>query len=136
MLSFLDTAYDDALPAEPPVSAPLLEDICTRNDARTLCRYRATGCTEPGHHLLLHANHRTAAEEPGRAIGSPRPGPRPMAAFAHAPLTDEARLRRAFRRVRVCRRYGHGRPSPCPALPGRGRKIPWRSPLRPGTITA
>ncbi|MFE7661396.1 hypothetical protein [Streptomyces celluloflavus] len=134
MLSFLDTAYDDALPAEPPVSAPLLEDIWTRNDARTLCRYRATGCTEPGHHLRLHANHRTAAEEPGRAIGSPRPGPRPMAAFAYAPLADEARLRRAFRLVCVpALRPWRSESMPRPA---RGRKIPWRSPLRPGTITA
>ncbi|GHJ39392.1 hypothetical protein Sm713_50010 [Streptomyces sp. TS71-3] len=63
------------------------------------------GFGESDHYLHAYANRYTDPEEPDRAIGSRRPGLRPVAAFLHAEIKDEQRLRREFARVHVCRRF-------------------------------
>ncbi|MGW2404004.1 GNAT family N-acetyltransferase [Streptomyces sp. NPDC001739] len=80
-------------------------DAWTRDLPATLGWYRAMGFEESSHYLHVYANHYTASGEPDRAIGSRRPGLRPMAAFLHAKLADEQTLRREFVRVHVCRRF-------------------------------
>ncbi|MEU4099016.1 GNAT family N-acetyltransferase [Streptomyces sp. NPDC026673] len=80
-------------------------DAWTRDDPGTLAWYRAMGFTESDHYLHVYAHHHTAPGEPDRAILTPRPGLRLMAAFLHAKLEDEAQLRREFSRVHVCRRF-------------------------------
>jgi ribosomal protein S18 acetylase RimI-like enzyme len=78
-------------------------DAWTRDDPDTLHRYRAMGFTESGHDLHVYANFYTNREEPGRAIGSPRAGLRPLMLFLHAKLHEEQQLRNEFARVHVCR---------------------------------
>jgi ribosomal protein S18 acetylase RimI-like enzyme len=80
-------------------------DAWTRDDPGTLGWYRAMGFTESDHYLHVFAHSYTAPDEPNRAIRSPRPGLRLMAAFLHAKLEDEEQLRREFSRVHVCRRF-------------------------------
>ncbi|WP_431965963.1 GNAT family N-acetyltransferase [Actinacidiphila sp. bgisy160] len=80
-------------------------DAWTRDDPGTLAWYRAMGFAEGDHYLHVHAHQYTAPGEPDRAILTPRPGLRLMAAFLHAKLEDEARLRTEFSRVHVCRRF-------------------------------
>lgn len=80
-------------------------DAWTRDDADTLAWYRAMGFAESDHYLHVHANYYTDRGEPGRAIGAPRPGLRPIMAFLHAGLADEEQLRGEFARVHVCRRF-------------------------------
>ncbi|MFB9661048.1 GNAT family N-acetyltransferase [Glycomyces mayteni] len=80
-------------------------DAWTREDPGTLAWYRATGFTESDHYLHVYADLHAHPEEPDRAIGSRRPGLRPVKAFLHAKLEDEARLREEFARVHVCRRF-------------------------------
>jgi N-acetylglutamate synthase-like GNAT family acetyltransferase len=80
-------------------------DAWTRDDADTLAWYRAMGFVESDHYLHVYANHYTDRDEPGRAIGEPRPGLRPIMAFLHAGLADEEHLRGEFARVHVCRRF-------------------------------
>ncbi|TQM85101.1 acetyltransferase (GNAT) family protein [Saccharothrix saharensis] len=85
-------------------------DAWTRDDPPTLRWYRAMGFQESDHYLHVIADHRTSADEPARAVVA-RPGLRVAKAYLHADLADEARLRREFARVHVCRRF---------ALPLRG----------------
>ncbi len=98
-----------ALLAEARSRARLLNavtlDAWTRDDPDTLRWYRAMGFTESDHYLHVHANYYTDPGEPDRAIGSRRPGLRPVMAFLHADLAEEQRLRREFGRVHVCRRF-------------------------------
>lgn len=85
-------------------------DAWTRDDPPTLRWYRAMGFQESDHYLHVIADHHSSADEPARAVVA-RPGLRVAKAFLHADLADEARLRREFARVHVCRRF---------ALPLRG----------------
>ncbi|MER5970534.1 GNAT family N-acetyltransferase [Streptomyces sp. NPDC002055] len=80
-------------------------DAWTRDDPDTLRWYRAMGFEESDHYLHVYAHAYTAADEPGRAVVTPRSDLRLMAAFLHAKLSDEVRLRREFSRVHVCRRF-------------------------------
>ncbi|MCM2576326.1 GNAT family N-acetyltransferase [Streptomyces meridianus] len=80
-------------------------DAWTRDDPDTLRWYRAMGFVESDHYLHVFAHAYTAPDEPARAIRSPRPGLRLVAAFLHARLEDEAQLRREFDRVHMCRRF-------------------------------
>jgi GNAT superfamily N-acetyltransferase len=80
-------------------------DAWTRDDPDTLSWYRAMGFTESDHYLHVYAHRYTAPGEPDRAILTPRPGLRLMAAFLHAKLEDEERMRAEFSRVHVCRRF-------------------------------
>ncbi|KAA2259498.1 GNAT family N-acetyltransferase [Solihabitans fulvus] len=80
-------------------------DAWTRDDPDTLRWYLAMGFAESDHFLHVYASHRTEAGEPDRAIGTRRPGLRPIEVFAHASLRDEATLREQFARVHVCRRF-------------------------------
>ncbi|WP_197289475.1 GNAT family N-acetyltransferase [Saccharothrix sp. NRRL B-16348] len=79
-------------------------DAWTRDDPPTLRWYRAMGFSESEHYVHVIADHYSSAEEPARAV-VPRPGLRTVRAFLHADLADEARLRREFARVHVCRRF-------------------------------
>lgn len=80
-------------------------DAWTRDDPDTLRWYRAMGFAESEHYLHVYANYYTDAAEPDRAVPQRRPGLRPMLAFLHAGLRDEALLREQFARVHVCRRF-------------------------------
>ncbi|WP_030409992.1 GNAT family N-acetyltransferase [Streptomyces sp. NRRL S-1448] len=80
-------------------------DAWTRDFPDTLRWYRAMGFTESDHYLHVYANHYTEPGEPARAVGSHRQGLKPMAAFLHADLADEQRLRTEFARIHVCRRF-------------------------------
>lgn len=80
-------------------------DAWTRDDPGTLAWYRAVGFAESDHYLHVYANYYTDPDEPGRAIGDPRPGLRPIMAFLHAKVADEEQLRGEFARVHVCRRF-------------------------------
>ncbi|MFF7634785.1 GNAT family N-acetyltransferase [Kitasatospora sp. NPDC008050] len=80
-------------------------DAWTRDHPGTLSWYRAMGFAESSHYLHVYANHYTAPEEPGRAVAQAGDGLRPIAAFLHAKLADEQRLRGEFARVHVCRRF-------------------------------
>ncbi|GAA1397463.1 GNAT family N-acetyltransferase [Luteococcus peritonei] len=77
-------------------------DAWTRDDADTLRWYRSRGFTESEHYLHVHK----AWDEPaGQGWTAPAPLSAPVTAFCHAPLEHEAELRRAHRRVHVCRRF-------------------------------
>ncbi|MFD5124136.1 GNAT family N-acetyltransferase [Streptomyces sp. NPDC058385] len=80
-------------------------DAWTRDLPETLRWYRAMGFIESDHYLHVYANYYTEPGEPDRAIGSRRPGLKPMAAFLHARLEEEHRLRSEFARIHVCRRF-------------------------------
>lgn len=80
-------------------------DAWTRDDPDTLRWYRAMGFAESGHYLHVYANYYTDAAEPDRAVAQRRPGLRPVLAFLHANLRDEALLREQSARVHVCRRF-------------------------------
>ncbi|MFE9242880.1 GNAT family N-acetyltransferase [Nocardiopsis sp. NPDC006938] len=75
-------------------------DAWTRDDADTLAWYRARGFTDHDHYLHVHAEGDEAAE----AV-TPRVGFHVGGAFLHADPAEEARLRAAFARVYVCRRF-------------------------------
>ncbi|WP_329578744.1 GNAT family N-acetyltransferase [Kitasatospora sp. NBC_01250] len=100
-------------------------DAWTRDHPGTLAWYRDMGFTESSHYLHVYANHYTAPEEPVRAVEQAGDGLRPIAAFLHARLADEERLRGEYTRVHVCRRFalplsgpGSGLAArPCPAAP-------------------
>ncbi|MCC8246835.1 GNAT family N-acetyltransferase [Saccharothrix luteola] len=79
-------------------------DAWTRDDAPTLRWYRGMGFGESDHHPHVFADHHTSADEPARAVVA-RPGLRAVKAVLHADLGEEARSRREFARVRVCRRF-------------------------------
>lgn len=79
-------------------------DAWTRDDPPTLRWYRAMGFAESDHYLHVIADHGTSPDEPARAAVA-RPGLRLEKAVLHADLADEARLRREFARVHVCRRF-------------------------------
>ncbi|MCD0483539.1 GNAT family N-acetyltransferase [Streptacidiphilus sp. ASG 303] len=78
-------------------------DAWTREDPDTVGWYRAMGFAESGHYLHVYANYYADPAEPDRAVGSRRPGLRPVTAFLHAPLDREGQLRGEFDRVHVCR---------------------------------
>ncbi|MFB7749985.1 GNAT family N-acetyltransferase [Streptomyces sp. NPDC056121] len=80
-------------------------DAWTRDLPDTLRWYRAMGFIESDHYLHVYANYSTEPGEPDRAIGSRRPGLKPMAAFLHARLEEERQLRSEFARIHVCRRF-------------------------------
>ncbi|MFC7219474.1 GNAT family N-acetyltransferase [Streptomyces polyrhachis] len=80
-------------------------DAWTRDHPATLDWYRAMGFTESRHYLHVYANRYTDPAEPARAIPTPAPGLRPVSAFLHASLDEEARMRGEFTRVHVCRRF-------------------------------
>ncbi|WP_431036169.1 GNAT family N-acetyltransferase [Streptomyces sp. P6-2-1] len=80
-------------------------DAWTRDDPGTLAWYRAQGFTEGEHYLHVYADHYHDAAEPGRAVRPGRERLAPVKVFAHAPLSEEARLRAEFGRVHVCRRF-------------------------------
>ncbi|WP_035793723.1 GNAT family N-acetyltransferase [Kitasatospora mediocidica] len=80
-------------------------DAWTRDDPDTLGWYRKSGFAESDHYLHVYANYYTQAAEPDLAIAERRPGLRPMMAFLHANLRDEAVLRKQFARVHICRRF-------------------------------
>lgn len=80
-------------------------DAWTRDDPGTLRWYRSNGFTEGDHYLHVYADYYTDAAEPDRAIGERRPGLRPMKAFLHAAMAEEAAVREQFARVHVCRRF-------------------------------
>ena len=81
-------------------------DAWTRDLEETLRWYRSRGFAESSHYLHVYADARADLAEPAAAIGSPRPGLRPMSLFLHATdLGQEAQLREEFRRVHVCRRF-------------------------------
>jgi len=79
-------------------------DAWTRDDPPTLRWYRAMGFAESDHYLHVMADHRASPDEPARAVVA-RPGLRAEKAWLHADMADEARLRREFARVHVCRRF-------------------------------
>ncbi len=64
-------------------------DAWTRDDPDTLAWYRAVGFTESDHYLHVYADCRDDRDEPDRAIGSRRPGLRPMSSFSHAALDQQ-----------------------------------------------
>jgi ribosomal protein S18 acetylase RimI-like enzyme len=80
-------------------------DAWTRDDPDTLAWYRAMGFAEDSHYLHVYADARADESEPGRAVARARTGLRLRSAFLHASLADEARMRREFHRVHVCRRF-------------------------------
>jgi ribosomal protein S18 acetylase RimI-like enzyme len=80
-------------------------DAWTRDDPDTLAWYRAVGFTESDHYLHVYADYRDDRDEPDRAIGSRRPGMRPMSSFSHATLDQQDVLQAEFTRVHVCRRF-------------------------------
>lgn len=77
----------------------------TRDDPSTLRWYRSNGFAESDHYLHVYADYYTDAAEPDRAIGERRPGLRPIRAFLHGDLGEEATIREQFTRVHVCRRF-------------------------------
>lgn len=80
-------------------------DAWTRDDPATLRWYRANGFAESEHYLHVYADYYTDAAEPDRAIGERRPGLRPIKAFLHGRMEEEAVMREQFARVHVCRRF-------------------------------
>lgn len=80
-------------------------DAWTRDDLSTLRWYRSNGFSETDHYLHVYADYYTDTAEPDRAIGERRPGLRPIKAFLHAKLDEEATFRTQFTRVHVCRRF-------------------------------
>ncbi|MFC7331011.1 GNAT family N-acetyltransferase [Marinactinospora rubrisoli] len=82
-----------------------LLDAWTRDDAATLSWYRAMGFAESDHYLHVYADSHHDGEASVRAAVPARHGLRPIAAFLHANLRDEERLRGEFARVHVCRRF-------------------------------
>ncbi|WP_128507546.1 hypothetical protein [Streptomyces inhibens] len=68
-------------------------------------RERGPPRLQSDHYLHVYANYYAESGEPDRAIGSCRQGLKPMAAFLHANVTDEQRLRTEFARIHVCRRF-------------------------------
>jgi ribosomal protein S18 acetylase RimI-like enzyme len=85
-------------------SATIL-DAWTRDDPDTLNWYRAMGFAESDHYLHVYASFYTAADEPRRAVATPRPGLNPVILLLHAKLAEEQRMREEFARVHVCRRF-------------------------------
>jgi ribosomal protein S18 acetylase RimI-like enzyme len=81
-------------------------DAWTRDQEDTLHWYRSCGFTESSHYLHVYADARSDPGEPTAAIGSARPGLRPLSLFLHATdLSQEPQLREQFARVHVCRRF-------------------------------
>jgi ribosomal protein S18 acetylase RimI-like enzyme len=80
-------------------------DAWTRDDPSTLRWYRSNGFSETDHFLHVYADYYTDTAEPDRAIGERRSGLRPIKAFLHAKLDEEATIRKQFARVHVCRRF-------------------------------
>lgn len=80
-------------------------DAWTRDDPSTLRWYRSNGFAESEHYLHVYADYYTDAAEPDRAIGERRPDLRPIKAFLHGRMEDEAAMRERFARVHVCRRF-------------------------------
>jgi ribosomal protein S18 acetylase RimI-like enzyme len=64
--------------------------------------YRARGFAEDSHYLHVYADRYTGPDEPSRAVQSLL-GLQPIKVFLHAPLDQEAQLRRQVRRVHICR---------------------------------
>lgn len=94
----------DALLAEglrrlPPGIAVL--DAWTREDGPAHAWYRANGFVESDHYLHVYK----AWDEPPEGWTAPEPLRRPVMAFCHADLADEAEIRDRFERVHVCRRF-------------------------------
>nr|WP_228562382.1 hypothetical protein [Catenulispora rubra] len=94
-------------PRRPPAPPPPRRPPWTPgpDDPDALTWYRATGFAESDHYLHVYANFYTDAAEPKRAIAERRPDLRPVVLFLHAKLAEEARLRKEFARVHVCRRF-------------------------------
>ncbi|WP_026925286.1 GNAT family N-acetyltransferase [Glycomyces arizonensis] len=80
-------------------------DAWGREDPSALRWYRSSGFAEGEHYLHVYADYDADAAEPDRAIGERRPGLRPVRAFLHAKIEDEAVMREQFARVHVCRRF-------------------------------
>lgn len=80
-------------------------DAWTRDDPSTLRWYRSNGFSETDHYLHVYADYYTDTAEPDRAIAERRSGLRPIKAFLHAKLDEEATIRKQFARVHVCRRF-------------------------------
>jgi ribosomal protein S18 acetylase RimI-like enzyme len=79
-------------------------DAWTREDPDTLRWYQAQGFVESEHYLHVYADYYADPGEPDRAVVR-RPGLRPIKLFLHAPITQEAAMRKQFQRVHVCRRF-------------------------------
>ncbi|WP_197717015.1 GNAT family N-acetyltransferase [Glycomyces terrestris] len=77
----------------------------TRDDPATLRWYRSNGFAETNHYLHVYADYYSDPAEPDRAIAERRAGLRPIKAFLHATLDEEAAIRERFARVHVCRRF-------------------------------
>lgn len=77
-------------------------DAWTRDDAAANGWYRASGFRETFRYLHVYAKTDAEVES---AIVAPRAGLTPVAAFFHARIDEEERLRREYQRVYVCRRY-------------------------------
>ncbi|MER5639823.1 GNAT family N-acetyltransferase [Kitasatospora sp. NPDC002227] len=99
----IGAALLDAWLAEAPPEVTEL-DAWTRDDPGTLAWYHAAGFAESDHFLHVYADLRHDPAEPDRAIGTRRPGLRPMTVFLSAALTEEPRLRQEFTRIHICRR--------------------------------
>lgn len=86
----------DELPAE--VSSL---DAWTREDEAANCWYRHAGFVED--HRYLHVYLEPGEPADGFTVPTGLSGP--VKAFLHAGIDDEDRIRAAFRRVYICRRY-------------------------------
>lgn len=85
-----------ALPRLREAGAAVLE-AWTRDGEGTLRWYRGRGFVESGHYLHVYAEGGEVARAVEPVAGTP------VKVFLHAPLTDEASAREAYRRVHVCR---------------------------------
>jgi ribosomal protein S18 acetylase RimI-like enzyme len=132
VLGLLDVAVDDALAtietiavhpdaARAGIGTQLLRaalhelpeavttiDAWTREDAAANAWYLANGFRETFRYLHVYAS--TDAEI-SSAVERARPDLTPVVGFFHAAIEGEARLREAFDRVYVCRRYERPRAS-------------------------
>ncbi|MFE5775850.1 GNAT family N-acetyltransferase [Brachybacterium sp. NPDC056505] len=94
-----DTLLAEGLRRLPPGIAVL--DAWTREDAAAHAWYRANGFTESDHYLHVYKGW----DEPPEGWKAPEPLRRPVMAFCHADLANEAEIRDRFERVHVCRRF-------------------------------
>lgn len=87
-------------------------DAWTRDDPATLRWHRSNGFSETDHYLHDYADYYTDAAEPDRAIAERRRGLRPVKAFLHAKLDEEATMRERFMSAGASRGNSAGDPTP------------------------
>lgn len=106
---------DHAISALPQCVATI--DAWTRESEGANAWYRAVGFTENYRYLHVYKGN----DEPDDGFESPMGLSRPVVAFMHAEVEDEARFRHAFKRVYVCRQYVRALPSPPSGHPIAGK---------------